>query len=164
VRELFKHSFRTVKKWGMQKFILGNDFVMIWSILESTFWTTVTYLMLQIKWVCDKCKMNLLYKQLLYWVFQDVVVYFYDFVRVFAHFLPVKINPERNLMNSREDKLRCEWNLFSFQRHFTVIKKNKEIETFPTENKTNCMLTFRCIHLLSGVPPLVTHGTLEYTC
>ncbi len=36
------------------------------------------------------------------------IVYFYDFVRVFAHFKPLKKNPEKNLMNLREDKLRCE--------------------------------------------------------
>ena len=36
------------------------------------------------------------------------VVYFYDFVRVFAHFKPVQKNPEKNLMNLREDKLRCK--------------------------------------------------------
>ena len=35
------------------------------------------------------------------------VVYFYEFVRVFAHFKPVQKNAEKNLRNLREDKLRC---------------------------------------------------------
>ena len=36
------------------------------------------------------------------------VVNFDDFVRVFAHFRPPKRNEEKNLMNTRDDKLRCE--------------------------------------------------------
>jgi hypothetical protein len=36
------------------------------------------------------------------------VVNFDDFVRVFAHFRPPKKNPDKNLMNTRDDKLRCK--------------------------------------------------------
>ena len=36
------------------------------------------------------------------------VVNFDDFVRVFAHFRPPKRNEEKNLMNTLDDKLRCE--------------------------------------------------------
>ena len=41
------------------------------------------------------------------------VVNFDDFVRVFAHFRPPKKNPDKNLMNTRDDKLRCK-NTFVF--------------------------------------------------
>jgi calcineurin B family protein 1 len=41
------------------------------------------------------------------------VVNFRDFVRVLAHFRPLKKKPEQNKMNGREDKLRCRFhNLF----------------------------------------------------
>ena len=36
------------------------------------------------------------------------VVNFPDFVRVLAHFKPLKKNAEKNKLNSREEKLRCE--------------------------------------------------------
>ena len=36
------------------------------------------------------------------------VVNFCDFVRVLAHFRPIKKSAEKNRMNSREDKLRCK--------------------------------------------------------
>jgi len=35
----------------------------------------------------------------------------------------------------------------------------QEVFDIPTENKTHCMPTFRCIHPLSGVSPLFTCGT-----
>lgn len=44
------------------------------------------------------------------------VVNFCDFVRVLAHFRPIKKSAEKNRMNSREDKLRCE---FSFSLTIT---------------------------------------------
>jgi hypothetical protein len=37
------------------------------------------------------------------------VVNFPDFVRVLAHFRPLKKNAEKNKLNGREEKLRCEW-------------------------------------------------------
>ena len=37
------------------------------------------------------------------------VVNFPDFVRVLAHFKPLKKTPEKNKLNSREEKLRCEY-------------------------------------------------------
>jgi len=37
------------------------------------------------------------------------VVNFDDFVRVFAHFRHPKKDPEQNPMNTREDKLRCNY-------------------------------------------------------
>ena len=37
------------------------------------------------------------------------VVNFPDFVRVLAHFKPLKKNAEKNKLNSREEKLRCEY-------------------------------------------------------
>ncbi len=36
------------------------------------------------------------------------VVNFCDFVRVLAHFRPIKKKPEKNKMNSREEKLKCK--------------------------------------------------------
>ena len=36
------------------------------------------------------------------------VVNFCDFVRVLAHFSPIKKNAEKNKMNNREEKLRCK--------------------------------------------------------
>ena len=36
------------------------------------------------------------------------VVNFPDFVRVLAHFRPIKKNAEKNKMNSRQEKLRCK--------------------------------------------------------
>ena len=39
---------------------------------------------------------------------QGDVVNFCDFVRVLAHFRPIKKTAEKNRMNSREDKLRCK--------------------------------------------------------
>lgn len=39
---------------------------------------------------------------------KDDVVNFKDFVRVLAHFRPIKKNADKNPLNSREDKLRCE--------------------------------------------------------
>jgi len=47
-----------------------------------------------------------------------------------------------------------------------VLMSTKQVadgRASPTENKTHCMPTFRSIHPLSGVLPLFTHGTLEYT-
>ena len=41
------------------------------------------------------------------------IVNFPDFVRVLAHFRPIKKNAEKNKMNSRVEKLRCKWN-FAF--------------------------------------------------
>jgi len=35
---------------------------------------------------------------------------------------------------------------------------------FITENRTQFMPTFRCVHPLLGVSPLLTHGTPECTC
>ena len=35
------------------------------------------------------------------------VVNFCDFVRVLAHFRPIKKNEEKNKLNSREEKLKC---------------------------------------------------------
>ena len=40
------------------------------------------------------------------------IVNFPDFVRVLAHFRPIKKNVEKNKMNSRVEKLRCKYNLF----------------------------------------------------
>ena len=40
---------------------------------------------------------------------QGDVVNFCDFVRVLAHFRPLKKTAEKNRMNSREDKLRCKF-------------------------------------------------------
>ena len=37
------------------------------------------------------------------------VVNFCDFVRVLAHFRPIKKNAEKNKMNSRQEKLRCKF-------------------------------------------------------
>lgn len=51
--------------------------------------------------------------QLLHIYFQDDVVNFKDFVRVLAHFRPIKKNADKNPLNSREDKLRCKWDKFS---------------------------------------------------
>ena len=39
------------------------------------------------------------------------VVNFCDFVRVLAHFRPVKKKPEKYKMNTREEKLKCESNV-----------------------------------------------------
>jgi len=36
------------------------------------------------------------------------VVNFPDFVRVLAHFRPLKKNAEKNKLNGREEKLRCK--------------------------------------------------------
>ncbi len=38
-------------------------------------------------------------------------VSFRDFVRVFAHFRPVRRSAVRNRQNRREDKLRCKWRI-----------------------------------------------------
>lgn len=41
------------------------------------------------------------------------VVNFCDFVRVLAHFRPIKKNVEKNKLNSRQEKLKCKsWNLY----------------------------------------------------
>ena len=37
------------------------------------------------------------------------IVNFPDFVRVLAHFRPIKKNAEKNKMNSRTEKLRCKY-------------------------------------------------------
>jgi hypothetical protein len=37
------------------------------------------------------------------------VVKFPDFVRMLATFRPLKKNDEKNKLNGREEKLRCEW-------------------------------------------------------
>ena len=36
-------------------------------------------------------------------------VNFPDFVRVLAHFRPLKKDADKNKLNGREEKLRCEW-------------------------------------------------------
>ena len=43
------------------------------------------------------------------------VVNFCDFVRVLAHFRPLKKNAEKNKMNSRQEKLKCEMKKRSIQ-------------------------------------------------
>ena len=40
------------------------------------------------------------------------VVNFCDFVRVLAHFRPIKKTVEKNKLNSREEKLKCKTNAF----------------------------------------------------
>ena len=41
-------------------------------------------------------------------VHEKEIVNFPDFVRVLAHFRPIKKNAEKNKMNSRQEKLRCK--------------------------------------------------------
>ena len=48
-------------------------------------------------------------------VSEKEVVNFCDFVRVLAHFRPIKKNVEKNKMNSRQEKLRCKC---IFQGHY----------------------------------------------
>ena len=43
------------------------------------------------------------------------VVNFCDFVRVLAHFRPVKKKPEKNKMNTREEKLKCEYDILTLR-------------------------------------------------
>jgi len=43
----------------------------------------------------------------------------------------------------------------------TNMKVFNWISSIPYRNKTHCMPTFRCIHLLSGVSPLFRRDTLE---
>lgn len=40
------------------------------------------------------------------------LVNFCDFVRVLAHFRPIKKNAEKNKLNSRKEKLKCKFDIF----------------------------------------------------
>ena len=71
------------------------------------------------------------------------VVNFCDFVRVLAHFRPIKKNAEKNKLNSRQEKLKCKllfpkkkepFNfLFCLQLHFACMTWMATTE-FPKKN------------------------------
>ena len=54
------------------------------------------------------------------------VVNFCDFVRVLAHFRPIKKNVEKNKLNSRQEKLKCKPYVCSIAKRLS-LKKNVEL-------------------------------------
>ena len=51
------------------------------------------------------------------------IVNFPDFVRVLAHFRPIKKNAEKNKMNSRTEKLRCKYKSSSYIKWIGLFLK-----------------------------------------
>jgi len=54
---------------------------------------------------------------------QDDVVNFKDFVRVLAHFRPIKKNADKNPLNSREDKLRFAFRMYDLDGDNKISKE-----------------------------------------